>query len=321
MHTANTNWRVSPAAWVPISLAILAESASNALRAYGLGTHLERFTVNVLDYPVSIAGAILVVAAVAISIAQARAAWVALTPGPLRQRIVSGFAAALLLTVSVTALASHIQEAQRLKVGDESGSRSRFDRTKAELDKTSAELGTLGQVRTVAQVEADMRAPKVDMAVWRRSNGCLDVSREDTRKDCEPFFKLLTERAAAGRKAELETRAETLRLELDKRWRPEEQSGLEALSHSLWAWIMGLAVVFIATFGTVIFARVTIVPETPEGTKADVPDVPTVDDTDKVLDYVQAFQARNGRKPKIPELQAAFEGLPKTTAWRKIKSA
>ena len=85
---------------------------------------------------------------------------------------------------------------------------------------------------------------------------------------------------------------------------------------------MPFLLVLICEWGTLVFWSVGLGHRDPDGgSEADLPDVPDVDDTDKVLDYVQAFQARNGRKPKIPELQAAFEGLPKTTAWRKIKSA
>lgn len=43
-------------------------------------------------------------------------------------------------------------------------------------------------------------------------------------------------------------------------------------------------------------------------------------DRGHVVSWVREFQARNGRKPKIPELQAAF-ALPKTTAWRRIRAA
>ena len=38
--TTTTRWRVPALAWVPITLAIGAEAASNVLRAYGLGAHL-----------------------------------------------------------------------------------------------------------------------------------------------------------------------------------------------------------------------------------------------------------------------------------------
>ena len=113
MTASTTIWRISPAAWVPITIAVVAEATSNALRAYGLGTHLETFTLSLFGYEVSVAGSVLVLAAVAVSLSQARAAWVALLPGMARQRIVAGLIATLLLAVSITAMASTILEAQR----------------------------------------------------------------------------------------------------------------------------------------------------------------------------------------------------------------
>jgi hypothetical protein len=70
MTAHTTTWRIPPLAWVPIAIAVVAEATSNALRAYGLGTHLEAFTVRVFDAPVSISGAVLVFAAVAVSLSQ-----------------------------------------------------------------------------------------------------------------------------------------------------------------------------------------------------------------------------------------------------------
>lgn len=261
MQTPSMHWHVAPVAWLPISLAIAAESISNALRAYGLGTHLDRFTVTLNDQPVSIAGAVLVLAAVAVSLSQARAAWVALTPsGPARQRIVAGLAAALLLSISITAMASHILEAQRAKVSDEGGQRGRYDRARAAYDTAAAELAKLGNPRPVPVIQAEVTATKIDMAVWRRSQQCADISRDDTKTACEPILKLYKERGAAARKAELEPEVGRLRSELARLDRPEEATASESAVSGVWAWIMGLGVVFVATFGTVIFARVEAVP-------------------------------------------------------------
>ena len=40
-----------------------------------------------------------------------------------------------------------------------------------------------------------------------------------------------------------------------------------------------------------------------------------------VVDWVRAFRQRHGRDPKIAELQDSFPEVPRTTAWRRIKSA
>ena len=50
-------------------------------------------------------------------------------------------------------------------------------------------------------------------------------------------------------------------------------------------------------------------------------DEPPGDDDDVVVSWVREFRRMKGRPPQIPELQAAFPGTPKTTAWRRCKAA
>ncbi|MEQ1712884.1 MAG: hypothetical protein ABL908_15990 [Hyphomicrobium sp.] len=345
MATPTTHWRISPVAWVPISLAIVAESVSNALRAYGLGTHLDRFTVVIQGHPVSIAGAVLVLAAIAVSLSQARAAWVALTPsGPVRQRIVAGTAAVLLLSISITAMASHILEAQRAKVSDEGGARGRYDRAKAAYDTAAAELAKLGNPRPVPVIQAEVQSTKIDMSVWRRSQQCADISRDDTRAACEPILKLYKERGAAARKAELEPEVSRLRGELGKLDRPAEATTSEDAVSGIWAWIMGLGVVFVATFGTVIFASVApartapaaadtrqtsfpAIGGDPEGSGGPSPGRPLPAPLNEnapavakgqVIAWAREYEGRTGRPPSWSELRQQF-ALPKSTAsvWRR----
>lgn len=42
---------------------------------------------------------------------------------------------------------------------------------------------------------------------------------------------------------------------------------------------------------------------------------------DNVTDWCQHFRAKHGRQPSIPEVQAAFPTVPKTTAWRRARAA
>lgn len=273
MTTTTTTWRVPPWAYAPLGAAISAEAVSNALRAYGLGQHLEHFTVSINGHSVSIAGSVLVLAAVAISLSQARAAWVALTPNPLRQRIVAGLAAALLLAVSATAMVSHILEAQRAKVADEGGARSAYDRAEAAYQRAAAELEALGTPRPVSVIQADVRNFKIEAALWRRSSQCEDATKPDTQAYCEPILTLYKERGAAARKTELEPEVAHLREELARLPRPEAITAEEAEIGGWWAWIMGAAVVFVATFGSVIFARAETKEAAP-ATKAEQPRQP-----------------------------------------------
>lgn len=255
MTTPSTTWRISPWAWIPISAAVIAESVSNALRAYGLGTHLEKFTVSVGEYSVSLAGAVLVLAAVAVSLSQARAAWLALMPGPWRQRIVAGAAGLLLLAVSVMAMSSHILEAERAKVGAEGSQSGNYDRTLAEYTSKKAELDKLSNVRPIDTVRAEMNAAPVPRNVFRRTAECTDVTRDDSFTACKPILDLRQEMGLAIRKRELEPEVTSLKLSLDGQTKPEVASTSEANVAWYWAWLMGFAVVFVATFGTVIWAR------------------------------------------------------------------
>lgn len=261
MNTTTTRWRVPPWAWIPIGLGIAAETVSNGLRAYGLGQHLEHFTAALAGVDVSLSGAVMALAALAVSLSQSRAWWVALTPGVARQRIVAGIIGTLLLAVSITAMSSHILEAQRAKDGGEAGHAAVYRRAEDAYKTAKAELDRLGSPRAVSVIQAEVSATKIDMAVWRRSAQCSDVTKADTAEACRPILDLYKERGAAARKAELQPEVDRLRRELGAMQAPKATaSETESVVGSIWAWIMGLAVVMIATFGTVIFAKVEQVP-------------------------------------------------------------
>ena len=255
-------WRIPGWAWIAISLAVTAEAAINALRAYGLGQHLEHFTVDVPVYSiqapvtVSLAGAVLVLAAIAISLAQARAAYVAFRPGALaRQRVLAAPVALLLLAVSVTALSLTLLEAQRGKTGDEGGQRTAYDAAKAAYDKADEELRRLEGTRTTAEVRAAMDAAPVSRLVFRRTAECTDMTREDSFEACKPILDLRQEMARAIRKLELEQALPGLKATLTATPRPAEATWIEDWAASIWSWIMGLAVVAVATFGAPLFAE------------------------------------------------------------------
>ncbi|WP_020085709.1 hypothetical protein [Hyphomicrobium zavarzinii] len=260
MTTHTTTWRVPPWAYLPLGAAIIAEASVNALRAYGLGMQLEHFTVNVAAFgfeaTVSIAGVVLVLAAIAMSLSQARAAWVAFKPGALaRQRTIAAPIALLLLTVSVAALALTLLEAQRGKTGDEGGQRTAYDIAKADYDKASAEWKRLEGARTPAEVQAAMSVAPVDRTVFRRTKECNDVTRQDSFEACKPILELRQEMAGAIRKIELEQKLPGLKAKLDALPRPAEPTWFEVYAASGWAWAFGLAAVLIATFGAPLFAE------------------------------------------------------------------
>lgn len=317
MTASTTIWRVSPVAWLPISLAIAAETVSNALRAYGLGSHLDRFTVSYQGTTVSLAGAVLVLAAVAVSLTQARAAWVALTPGrPVRQRLVAGFAALLLLAISVTAMACHILDAQRAKVGDERGEAGAYKRAEEAHKRASDELERLGKPRPVSVIQAEVSAAKIEARFWRRSKECSDITKDDTKEACKPILELYKERGAAARKAELEPEVARLREKLAGMTPPtEEQSKVESEVAGWWAWMMGLGVVFVATFGSVIFATATTVPA-PAPTRQPLPEI---DDEDALPPSISGNQKAFTRDEALVDLATLIKAgqQPPSQKWLK----
>jgi membrane protein implicated in regulation of membrane protease activity len=257
MKTHITGWKVPAIAWLPISAAIVAETVSNGLRAYGLGTHLEKFTITAYGASVSLAGAVLVLAAVAVSLSQARAAWLALMPGPVRQRIVAAPVALLLLAVSITAMATHILEAERAKAGAEIGQSGNYQRDLESYTAIKAELDGLQKIRPIEAIKADLDAAPVPRNVFRRTKECTDITQDESLAACRPVSTLRQEMGQALRKRELEPQLAALKLALAGQTKPEVASAAEALVSWYWAWIMGVAVVFIATFGAVIWAKPT----------------------------------------------------------------
>ncbi len=261
MNPHSMRWRLTPTGFVVGGLAVAAEAASNALRAYGLGQHLEKFTIRVGEVPVSASGAVLVLAAVAISISQARAAWIAMVPSfPTRQRVVAGLVALLLVAVSGVAFSSHILEAQRVKTGGEDKSRGDYDRALADYTTAKAEIDVLGTPRPVAMIQADVRSTRIDARIWRRTKECSDVTEPDSAEACAPVLALYKERGAAARYAELGPELARLSARLSGLDRPKEATQSESIVVIWWAWIMAAAVVLLATFGAVIFAHAEPVP-------------------------------------------------------------
>lgn len=306
MKTPKQRWRVPVLAWVPIAMAVVAESASNALRGYALGTQLERFTIHYGVLAISLSGAALVAAAVVISLTQARVAWVALTPlAPARQRWTAGFGAALCLAISITAMASHILEAQRHKNGGETADRTSYAIAKADYDTAKADIDRIGTVRSPAEIKAAMNAIRIAKWAWRDTAECIRIETADERAACKPFSELRQELGRSLRLTEAKETAATASRKLDALRPPaNDASADEAFVAHWWAWLMGIGVVFVATFGTVLFAKVEPAPDAPSvsaalrypapGPDGGVPLPAPVGDTDR---HPVVVALRTARRP------------------------
>lgn len=313
-------WRAAPLAMLMTALAVLAEAVSNGLRAYGLGEHLSHFTVPTpWGFQISLAGMVLVAGAAAISVYQAKFATILLTGEMTSQRLMATPFLAVCLIISGASMVSHVLEAQRAKGSGEGSTRSSYDRTDADYKRLTAELDGLAKVRTVATINAEILELKIPQSVWRRSRQCQEIDREDTKKACEAALKLYVERGKAARKSELEGLVRDAKTQLDTTERPAEMPWLDQAIALIWPWLFGTGIVLVATFGYAVSTMQAKM-------KPPVPPVPA-DDTEPepgshahVISWVREFQARNGRKPQISELQRRFP-LPKTTAWRRIQAA
>ncbi len=157
--------------------------------------------------------------------------------------------------------------------------------------------------------------------MFLRTKECTEVTRQDYFEQCRPLLDLRQEMAKAIRKRELETEVPRLKDELDRQQRPEEARASELAIGGVWAWIMGAGVVFVATFGTVIFARIEGAPTANDNEAAAAPWRSAVEPRMKPRNWVREFRKFHGRNPGIRELQEAFPGTPKTTAWRRCRAA
>lgn len=319
MGRSSTRWRLSPVAWLPIGLSIGAESISNGLRAYKLGAHLPGLTVDI-GFPLSLAGAVLVMAAVAISICQARAAFVACSPGDTFQRVVAAGFAVLFLTISITALHSHIADAERAKNGDETTEKATYDRATTAYKAAEADYKKVKDADTPEGVQARMDAIEINATIRARTKNCTDITTRASQDECAPVVKLKPELAAAQRKAELEARLPVLKASLDGLQNPELASGSDVAVSGFWGWLMGLGVVGIATFGAVLFAKVEAVQDYSEivPIPKSVPRTPPRGGRrldPKVVNFTTAFRKQHGRRPTGSEIKAYFPELATSTAY------
>lgn len=342
VKSSTTRWCVSPAAWPIIAFAVLAESASNALKAYGLGTHLAAFTVPLWSVEVSLAGAALVCAAVAMSMSQARCFWAAFdTDAPRTLRLLATLIGLLCLAVSVTAIASHILEAQRVKVGAETQDNTAYSDAKALYDAAAADFQRVKDSPSLAEVEAQrddaIKKAGIDANIWRRSSSCTDVTTKASQNECSKMPVFAKQIAAAKAKATLLVDLPRLKADVDKHRLTGASTSQEANAIWAWAWGLGVAIVIVATFGPVIFrSRVVSAPgKTPEipvfaandlGLPAIIPGIPPPTPPfgggrrgrradERVVQFSEEFRKRNGRPPAGSEVRAAFPELPVSTAY------
>ena len=212
-----------------------------------------------------------------------------------------------------------------------------YNDAKKSLSEVEEELHRLGPTRPVAEINALIAKHPIDMGVWRRSKECQEITRDDTKKLCDPILALYQERGRAARRTELEPKLAEARSKLAGIDPPNSADPqVEALSKVL-GWdetvvtyaivaILGFAIEIVACFGTWIALQPPAqlrAGTNDNGAQRAIPRVPPVPlrSSVEVIAWVREFRSLHGRKPQIPELQRIFQGTPKTTAWRYCKTA
>lgn len=76
--------------------------------------------------------------------------------------------------------------------------------------------------------------------------------------------------------------------------------------------LMPFLLVMVAELGTICFWHLAITHGSPK--------VETKPESN-VIEWVSEFQRKHNRKPQLPELQEAFPSIPRTTLWRRMKTA
>ncbi len=188
------------------------------------------------------------------------------------RRLVAGCTALLLVVASMVAVDGMLVKLRVDGVAGSSDAIERHDREAASRKRAADALAMLPETRPVGVIQAEIGAIKVDMAIWRRSQQCQDITREDSRRLCEPVLALYRERGIAASRAEL---AEIVRrqdawlasnprpasadpqIETWARW-----AGVDAATMRQWVWsFVGLLLEVVILAGAFVASRPMLVVE------------------------------------------------------------
>lgn len=326
-------WNATPRR---IAVQIVAAASATLSAAY-YASQAPAVTLTVLDVTLAPWVLFFAVTAFALDLAKPQMMQIAGTTGlGVARRTLAAAVFAVLFVASMIAVDGMLMRMRSDWAAERGNTIAAHREAAAEVKRLAAEMSALGTPRPVAVIQAEVQALKIDLGVWRRSAQCSDISREDTRSACEPVLALYKERGAAARKAEIEpqlaaARAKIERLDPPKSADPQAEALARLIGHdeSLVAYgmvaLIGLAVELVACFGMWLLQR-PAPPSSPASAALpprDTATAPSAHGTDPVVEWVRAYRARHGRDPQIPQVQEQFRDmkLPKTTAWRRIKTA
>jgi hypothetical protein len=163
----------------------------------------------------------------------------------------------------------------------------------------------------------DQRAQQVKTAAspYAQAKAALDLAISDRKAECTAT--LGSRKYCDG----LRAREDSARAALAKLPVPKSHA-LIADATGLPAWAVEIVPAMAFSTGLLLLGLV-LVGYGGHSMKAEAPAVlePMPDGADHVVSWVREYRRRHGRDPKIAQVQEAFKGLPKTTAWRRIRSS
>jgi hypothetical protein len=183
-------------------------------------------------------------------------------------------------------------------------------------DWTAAILAAIGRPGATPVTITSAQQVKTAGSPYAQAKEALDLAIAERKAECADG---LGKRCSTLRGLEDQKRAALAALPVPK------SHALVADATGLPAWLVELAPAMAFSTGLLVLGFVLVgfgahgshVEQTV--TSPAVPDVEP-DETERVVSWIKAFERRHGRNPKIPEVQQVFD-LPKTTAWRRLKSS
>jgi hypothetical protein len=239
--------------------------ASASLSAIYYSSQSPTFAVEILGYVLNPAAIGLAITAFALDLVKPEMMRVAGSAGyGFLRRSCATFIFAVLFVASMIAVDGVMARLRSDWAAGRGNAISAYADAKKIVAELEREIELLKNPRPVKVIQAEVEAMKIDMAIWRRSAQCSDISRDDTKEACAPVLELYKERGAAARKAELDpqltaARTRLMGIEPPKAADPQAEaiakaSGLTETTVSyLMIAILGLAIETVTCFGIWIF--------------------------------------------------------------------
>ncbi len=219
------------------------------------------------------------------------------------RRLVAGLTFLVLFVGSMIAVDGVMMKLRSDWAAGRGGTIDHYKEAKKAVEELEAVMAAVGLARSVDEIQAQINAHPIDMAVWRRSKSCQEISRDDTKQLCGPILALYQERGRAARRTELEpklaeARARLAGMDPPKSADPQAEAWSKATGwdETLVAYVMvavlGLAIEIVACFGTWIAMQ----PQARASTEANNSEPPNT------AAKIEPFEASASKRPKGPRL-------------------